>query len=123
MEWPLRYPTPLRWKYLLLPALALPLVLFFADRYSKACDIYGELMKKYVNTRHLDTCVRRQFSIADYWVKCDQADPNGRVHLDTEDAESDHAASHCGHGVPSSAISTSSVPNRKLLASISAEPP
>ena len=50
--------------------------LFFADRYSKACDIYGELMKKYVNTRHLDTCVRRQFSIADYWVKCDQADPS-----------------------------------------------
>ncbi len=50
--------------------------LFFADRYSKACDVYGELMKKYVNTRHLDTCVRRQFAIADYWVKCDQANPS-----------------------------------------------
>jgi TolA-binding protein len=50
--------------------------LFFADKYSKACDVYGELMKKYVNTRHLDTCVRRQFAIADYWVKSDQADPS-----------------------------------------------
>jgi TolA-binding protein len=49
--------------------------LFFADRYSQACDVYGELMKKYVNTKHLDTCVRRQFAIADYWVKTDQADP------------------------------------------------
>jgi TolA-binding protein len=50
--------------------------LFFADKYSKACDQYGELMKKYVNTRHLDTCVRRQFAIADYWVKSDQANPS-----------------------------------------------
>jgi outer membrane protein assembly factor BamD (BamD/ComL family) len=50
--------------------------LFFADQYSKACDVYGELMKKYVNTRHLDICVRRQFAIADYWVKSDQADPS-----------------------------------------------
>jgi TolA-binding protein len=50
--------------------------LFFADRYSKACDVYGELMKKYVNTKHLDVCVRRQFAIADYWIKSDQADPS-----------------------------------------------
>jgi outer membrane protein assembly factor BamD (BamD/ComL family) len=49
--------------------------LFFSDKYSKACDLYGELMKKYVNTAHLDTCVRRQFAIADYWVKFDQANP------------------------------------------------
>jgi outer membrane protein assembly factor BamD (BamD/ComL family) len=49
--------------------------LFFADKYSKACDVYGELLKKYVNTKYLDTCVRRQFAIAEYWVKCDQADP------------------------------------------------
>jgi outer membrane protein assembly factor BamD (BamD/ComL family) len=49
--------------------------LFFADKYSKACDVYGELLKKYVNTKHLDTCVRRQFAIAEYWVKTDQADP------------------------------------------------
>ncbi len=50
--------------------------LFFADRYSKACDVYGELLKKYVNTRHLDTCVRRQFAIAEYWAKSAQADPS-----------------------------------------------
>ncbi len=49
--------------------------LFFADKYSKACDVYGELMRKYVNTRHLDTCVRRQFAIAHYWAETDQQDP------------------------------------------------
>jgi TolA-binding protein len=53
--------------------------LFFADRYSKACDVYGELMKKYVNTKHLDTCVHRQFAIADYWVKSDQANPQWAI--------------------------------------------
>ncbi len=40
---------------------------FFADRYPKAEDAYGELIKKYDNTRHLDTVTRRLFSIAEYW--------------------------------------------------------
>jgi outer membrane protein assembly factor BamD (BamD/ComL family) len=46
---------------------------FFADRYPKAEDTYGELLKKYPNTRYLDTSVARQFSIAHYWKEKDMA--------------------------------------------------
>jgi outer membrane protein assembly factor BamD (BamD/ComL family) len=46
---------------------------FFDDRYSWADDTYGELLKKYPNTRYLDTSVARQFSIAHYWKEYDLA--------------------------------------------------
>lgn len=40
---------------------------FFADRYAAAHDTYGELMKKFENTRYLDTVVKREFAIGRYW--------------------------------------------------------
>ncbi len=40
---------------------------FFADRYSKANDCYGELAKKYMNTRFMNIVVARQFAVALYW--------------------------------------------------------
>jgi TolA-binding protein len=40
---------------------------FFSDQYSKAHDTYGGLLKKYANTRHLDTVMRREFAIGVYW--------------------------------------------------------
>ncbi len=46
---------------------------FFTDHYAKAEDTYGELLKKYPNTRYLDTSVARQFSIAHYWKEYDLA--------------------------------------------------
>jgi TolA-binding protein len=46
---------------------------FFDDRYSTADDRYGELLKKYPNTRYLETSVARQFSIGHYWLEKDLA--------------------------------------------------
>jgi len=40
---------------------------FFADLYAKAHDTYGGLLKKYGNTRHLDTVAAREFAIGRYW--------------------------------------------------------
>jgi TolA-binding protein len=40
---------------------------FFSDRYSKAQDASDNLLKKYDNSRHLDTVVKRLFSIGRYW--------------------------------------------------------
>jgi outer membrane protein assembly factor BamD (BamD/ComL family) len=45
---------------------------FFADRYSTADDLYGELIKKYTNTRHLNDVGSRQFAIARYWQETDE---------------------------------------------------
>src|SRR5690606_5676925 len=42
---------------------------FFTDRYSKAIDTYGELLKTYDNSRHLDIISRRRFAVGDYWEK------------------------------------------------------
>jgi len=42
---------------------------FFTDRYSKALDTYGELLKTYDNSRHLDIISRRRFAVGDYWEK------------------------------------------------------
>ncbi len=50
--------------------------LFFDDRYSDANDLYGELLKKYGNSRHLDKAVQRQFLIAQYWIEHDEKSPN-----------------------------------------------
>lgn len=40
---------------------------FFADNYSKAHDTFGGLLKKYTNTRHLDTVMSREFAIGRFW--------------------------------------------------------
>jgi outer membrane protein assembly factor BamD (BamD/ComL family) len=40
---------------------------FFANEYSKANDAYGELAKKYSNTRFMNLAVAREFTIAVYW--------------------------------------------------------
>jgi len=40
---------------------------FFSDKYPKASDTYANLLKKYQNSRHLDTVVARQFAVAQYW--------------------------------------------------------
>lgn len=47
---------------------------FFADRYPKAEDAYGELFMKYDNTRHLDTVTKRLFKIAEYWDRLQTTD-------------------------------------------------
>ncbi|HEY2880799.1 MAG TPA: outer membrane protein assembly factor BamD [Pirellulales bacterium] len=46
---------------------------FFANRYSGADDQYGELMKKYPNTKHLDMVVTHEFAIGRYWQEIDVA--------------------------------------------------
>lgn len=43
---------------------------FFSDRYPKASDKYGALLKKNEGTPYLDTIVRRQFAIAQWWEEC-----------------------------------------------------
>ena len=48
---------------------------FFADRYPDANDAYGGLLKKYGNTRHLDTVIAREFAIARYWEQMYGASP------------------------------------------------
>jgi outer membrane protein assembly factor BamD (BamD/ComL family) len=40
---------------------------FFSDQYPKAHDTYGGLLKKYTNTRHLDTVMSREFALGRYW--------------------------------------------------------
>jgi outer membrane protein assembly factor BamD (BamD/ComL family) len=45
---------------------------FFADRYSTADDLYGQLIKKYTNSRYLDKTTARQFAIARYWQETDE---------------------------------------------------
>ncbi len=42
---------------------------FFADRYPKAVEAYGKLIKKYPNSRHLDKIDKRRFAIAQYWLE------------------------------------------------------
>ncbi len=50
--------------------------LFFTDRYAKADDTWGEMLRKYENSRHLDKVVARQFSIARYWEESHKAKPH-----------------------------------------------
>jgi|YNPMSStandDraft_1061717.scaffolds.fasta_scaffold12706_3 outer membrane protein assembly factor BamD (BamD/ComL family) len=49
--------------------------LFFAEKYSAAYDVFDELLKKYENSRYLETAVRRQFTIGRYWEQMAQAHP------------------------------------------------
>jgi hypothetical protein len=48
---------------------------FFSDQYPKANDTYAGLLKKYVNSRHIDKIVNRQFAIAKYWQDLQRAKP------------------------------------------------
>jgi hypothetical protein len=52
---------------------------FFADQYPKAHDTFGGLLKKYSNTRHLDTVMRREFAIGIYWEQMHTAKPTWPV--------------------------------------------
>ena len=48
---------------------------FFADQYPEAHDTFGGLLKKYSNTRHLDTVVAREFAIGRYWEQIFSSKP------------------------------------------------
>jgi TolA-binding protein len=52
---------------------------FFADLYSKAHDTYGGLLKKYANTRYLDTVMARQFALGRYWEQMYDKSPSWPV--------------------------------------------
>lgn len=47
----------------------------FADECSKADDCYGNVVKKFPNTRFMSLIVYRQFSIGMYWLEYDHAHP------------------------------------------------
>jgi outer membrane protein assembly factor BamD (BamD/ComL family) len=48
---------------------------FFSDQYPKAHDTYGGLLKKYTNTRYLDTVAAREFALGRYWEQLQTANP------------------------------------------------
>ena len=48
---------------------------FFSDQYPKAHDTYGGLLKKYTNTRYLDTVAPREFALGRYWEQLQDAKP------------------------------------------------
>ncbi len=48
---------------------------FFSDQYPKAHDTFGGLLKKYANTRHLDTVIVREFDLGRYWEQLHDAKP------------------------------------------------
>ena len=52
---------------------------FFSDQYPKAHDTYGGLLKKYANTRHLDTVCAREFALGRYWEQLYDAHPTWPV--------------------------------------------
>lgn len=47
---------------------------FFADEYDDAEKAYGELVKAYPNTRHIDRVDGRRFDIAQYWLAVHRKD-------------------------------------------------
>jgi outer membrane protein assembly factor BamD (BamD/ComL family) len=49
---------------------------YFDDRYIKARDAYDALVKKHPNTRYLDTLIEREWSIAQYWEKYEDYNPD-----------------------------------------------
>jgi len=48
---------------------------FLEDKYPKAFTAYEELLNKYKRSRHLDTAVKRQFAIGEYWERRHQKAP------------------------------------------------
>jgi len=49
---------------------------FFSDQYPEAHETYSKLLKKYENTRYLETVVAREFAIGRYWEQLYRADPD-----------------------------------------------
>lgn len=47
---------------------------FFADKYPKAMTTFGELIKKYPNSRHIDTICKRRFATAQHWIGLKETD-------------------------------------------------
>ncbi len=47
---------------------------FFADKYPKSMAAFGELVKKYPNSRHLDMICQRRFATAQYWLGLKETD-------------------------------------------------
>jgi len=60
--------------------------LFFSDQYPKANDAYGELLKKYEYSRHLDKVVTRLFAIGRYWEQMHAAEPHWPITMNLVDA-------------------------------------
>ncbi len=58
---------------------------FFADRYPKSNLAYEKLLKKYPNSRHLDTVEARRFSIAQYWLELHSKDPQSSLAINWTD--------------------------------------
>lgn len=48
---------------------------FFEDRYPYAAEAYGELLKKYASSRHLDKASGRMYAIGRYWQELGRASP------------------------------------------------
>lgn len=48
--------------------------LFFAERYPRAEDKFAMLVKKYANTKYIDTLSKRRFQMAKYWLDHYQQD-------------------------------------------------
>ncbi len=51
---------------------------FSPIKYPKAHDTFGGLLKKYPNTRHLDTAIAREFAMGRYWEQLYTPNPPGR---------------------------------------------
>ncbi len=52
---------------------------FFADRYPKADVVFGQLLKKYPNTKYIDKVSQRRFQLAKYWLEHHQLDHDPAV--------------------------------------------
>jgi outer membrane protein assembly factor BamD (BamD/ComL family) len=49
---------------------------FLTDRYADAYDTYDNLLKKYTNSRHIDTISKRYFAMGDYWTRLNREHPH-----------------------------------------------
>ncbi len=52
---------------------------FFADRYPDSAEAYEALIKKYPNTRYMDTVDKRRFAMGRYWIEHQEVDPDWPV--------------------------------------------
>jgi len=59
--------------------------LFFSDQYPKASELYAELLKKYPNSKHLDTIESRRFSMAKYWLDVEDQKPESFYQMNLTD--------------------------------------
>lgn len=58
---------------------------FFADHYWDAEESYEMLLKKYQNSKHIDTVQRRRFAIAQYWLALHRENPRAFYELNLFD--------------------------------------